>query len=80
MGLRGNEIGGAKVSDIHPNYIINTGTATAESILILTSLIKAAGSHRGECPSQGEVQMVGFESAGYFDGLSVVYCIPEEET
>lgn len=60
VGLRGKEIGGAKVSDIHPNYIINTGTATAESILILTSLIKQRVRTEANVRLQEEVQMVGF--------------------
>lgn len=60
VGLRGKEVGGAKVSDIHPNYIINTGTATAESILILTSLIKQRVRTEANVRLQEEVQMVGF--------------------
>ncbi|QQS15800.1 MAG: UDP-N-acetylmuramate dehydrogenase [Candidatus Moraniibacteriota bacterium] len=60
VGLRGKEVGGAKVSDIHPNYIINTGTATAESILILTSIIKQKVRTEANVRLREEVQMVGF--------------------
>lgn len=60
VGLRGKEVGGAKVSDIHPNYIINTGAATAESILILTSIIKQRVRTEANVRLQEEVQMVGF--------------------
>jgi UDP-N-acetylmuramate dehydrogenase len=59
-GLRGKEVGGAKVSDIHPNYLINTGTATAESILILASLIKQRVRTELGVRLREEVQMVGF--------------------
>lgn len=60
VGLRGKEIGGAKVSDIHPNYIINTGSATAESILILASLIKQRVRTQLGVQLREEVQLVGF--------------------
>lgn len=60
VGLRGREIGGAKVSDIHPNYIVNTGTATAEHILILASLIKQRVRTELGIRLREEVQMVGF--------------------
>jgi len=60
VGLRGKEVGGARVSDIHPNYLINTGGATAESILILASLIKQRVRTELGVRLQEEVQMVGF--------------------
>lgn len=40
VGLKGKQIGGAQSSEQHPNYIINTGSATAEDVIILTSHIK----------------------------------------
>ena len=60
VGLRGKAVGGAKVSDIHPNYLINTGGATAESILILASLIKQRVRTELGVRLREEVQMVGF--------------------
>lgn len=39
-GLKGVAIGGAKVSEKHAGFIINTGGATAEDILNLISLIR----------------------------------------
>ncbi|HOK35456.1 MAG TPA: UDP-N-acetylmuramate dehydrogenase [Candidatus Pacearchaeota archaeon] len=38
--LKGKIIGGAQVSEKHPNFIINIANATAEDVLILISLIK----------------------------------------
>ncbi len=39
-GLRGYEIGGAKVSEKHANFIVNTGTATSKDIKDLIEHIK----------------------------------------
>ncbi|MFH0873587.1 MAG: UDP-N-acetylmuramate dehydrogenase [Candidatus Komeilibacteria bacterium] len=38
--LKGFKLGGAQVSPRHANYIINTGSATAEDVIKLASLIK----------------------------------------
>ncbi len=40
LGLRGLSQGGAKVADWHGNIIVNTGTATARDIYVLTEIIK----------------------------------------
>ena len=39
-GLRGMQIGGAKVSTKHGNFIINTGRATAQDVLYLMMLVR----------------------------------------
>lgn len=38
--LKGKKIGGAQISEKHPNFIINTNGARAEDVMILISLIK----------------------------------------
>lgn len=40
LGLRGTQVGGARVSDLHGNIIINTGTASAGDIRTLTELVR----------------------------------------
>ncbi|AEJ18823.1 UDP-N-acetylenolpyruvoylglucosamine reductase [Gracilinema caldarium DSM 7334] len=40
LGLRGLSLGGAKVADWHGNIIVNTGTATAQDIYLLTEILK----------------------------------------
>jgi UDP-N-acetylmuramate dehydrogenase len=60
VGLRGKKIGGAQVSLLHPNYVLNTGEATAEDVLILASLIKTKVRDELGIRLQEEVQMIGF--------------------
>jgi UDP-N-acetylmuramate dehydrogenase len=60
VGLRGRTIGNAKVSELHPNYIINTGGATAEEVLTLVSIVKQRVRDELNVQLQEEVQMVGF--------------------
>lgn len=60
VGLRGKQVGGALVSDQHPNYIVNTGDATAEDVIILASLIKQKVRTDLGIRLQEEIQMVGF--------------------
>jgi UDP-N-acetylmuramate dehydrogenase len=48
LGLKGLEIGGARVSQVHANFIVNTGNATAQDVLSLVELIeKKAFEKRG---------------------------------
>lgn len=40
VGLKGYSINGAQVSDVHANFIVNTGNATEEDVLALVDHIK----------------------------------------
>ncbi|MDD5652213.1 MAG: hypothetical protein PHX98_02320 [Candidatus Moranbacteria bacterium] len=53
-------MGGAKVSEKHSNFIINTGNATAEDVIILSSLIKAKVRDRFGIQLEEEVKLIGF--------------------
>ncbi|MFA6973136.1 MAG: UDP-N-acetylmuramate dehydrogenase [Parcubacteria group bacterium] len=59
-GLRGKKIGGALVSMEHANFIVNTGTATAEDITALDSLVKQQVRDKFGVQLQEEVQYLGF--------------------
>jgi UDP-N-acetylmuramate dehydrogenase len=61
-GLKGKKIGGAKVSEDHGNFILNTGTATAEDIIILVSLIKQQIRDKFGVQLEEEVRYLGFEN------------------
>jgi UDP-N-acetylmuramate dehydrogenase len=57
-GLKGKLIGGAQVSEQHANYIINTDNATAENVIMLTSLIKQQIRDKYGVQLMEEVQFV----------------------
>lgn len=59
-GLRGKRLGGAEVSSKHPNYLVNTGTATAEDVVMLASLVKQRVRTELGVQLKEEVQLVGF--------------------
>lgn len=58
--MRGRQIGGAKVSEDHANFIINTGNATAEQIVMLIAMIKQRVRVRFGVQLQEEIQYLGF--------------------
>ncbi len=59
LGLKGTRVGGAVVSDIHANFIVNDGHATARDVLNLIEIIKdRARSVRG-IELETEVQILG---------------------
>lgn len=59
-GLRGKRLGGAEVSPLHPNYLVNTGAATAEQVIMLASLVKQRVRTELGVQLKEEVQLVGF--------------------
>lgn len=61
-GLKGKKIGGAKVSEEHANFIMNTGTATAEDIVILISYVKQQVRDKLGVQLEEEVRYLGFET------------------
>ena len=59
-GLRGKQIGGAQISDMHANFIVNKGNATAEDVVILISLIKQQVRDKFNIQLTEEIQYIGF--------------------
>lgn len=58
-GLRGHTLGGAQMSEKHPNFLINTGTATAADLEGLGELVRARVRERSGHKLTWEVIRVG---------------------
>ena len=59
LGLKGTGVGGASVSQIHGNFIINDGTATANDVLELIQIIKTRALEQRGIELHTEVQIIG---------------------
>lgn len=60
LGLKGKKIGGAQVSEKHANFIINTGKARAEDVIILSSFLKQKVRDTFGIQLEEEIERVGF--------------------
>ena len=58
-GLKGFTIGGAQVSSLHANYIVNTGTATANDVLKLIEHVRKTVAKKMGVELELEVKVVG---------------------
>lgn len=58
-GLKGREIGGAKISEKHANYIINTGGGTAADIMALMETVQEEIYKVFQIKLEPEVKIVG---------------------
>lgn len=58
-GLKGFSIGGAKISEMHGNFIVNTGTAKAEDVLNLIQHVKKTIYDLYEIKMETEVEIIG---------------------
>jgi UDP-N-acetylmuramate dehydrogenase len=61
-GLKGFRIGGARVSEIHANFIVNDGTASARDIEQLIAHVQRTVMERHGVALEPEVRIVGEES------------------
>lgn len=63
-GLKGTRLGGALVSPVHANFIVNEGGATARDVLGLIRIVKDAVRDRFGVELQPEIRFLGhFEEA-----------------
>jgi len=58
-GLKGHQVGGAAVSDIHANFIINAGGATAADVIELIGLIRDTVKDMHDIELRPEVRFLG---------------------
>jgi UDP-N-acetylmuramate dehydrogenase len=59
LGAKGMEVGGARVSPVHANFIENTGSATAEDIRQLIQKLQGLARERAGVVLETEIQMAG---------------------
>ena len=62
LGFKNFAIGHARVSEVHGNFIVNDGGATAEEVLTLIEEIKAAAARERGIELETEVQIVGVDA------------------
>jgi UDP-N-acetylmuramate--alanine ligase len=62
LGLKNLSIGNARVSDVHGNFIVNDGGATAEDVLQLISLIQSRARESRQIELHTEVIVLGEEN------------------
>ncbi|PEE38902.1 UDP-N-acetylmuramate dehydrogenase [Bacillus cereus] len=58
-GLRGYRIGGAQISEMHGNFIVNTGGASAQDVLSLIEVIKHTIKDKFDVDMHTEVEIIG---------------------
>lgn len=63
LGLKGTRIGGAEISTLHANFIVNAGTATASDIADLISLVQHRVQEQHDLKLHPEVKRLGFTAA-----------------
>jgi UDP-N-acetylmuramate dehydrogenase len=63
-GMKGEKIGGAMVSPLHANFIVNTGGATAGDILALAARVKERVAALFGISLTEEVRLLGFHDEG----------------
>lgn len=61
LGLKGTRIGGACVSDVHGNFIVNDKDASAKDVLALIDLVKQRAKEVRGIDLHTEVEIVGDE-------------------
>ena len=62
LGLKNRSVGKARVSEVHGNFIVNEGGATASDVLELIDRIKQTARKERGIELETEVQIVGEES------------------
>lgn len=58
-GLKGTQIGGAQISEMHANFIVNTGDAKAKDVLELISFIQKTIKEKHGVDLHTEVEIIG---------------------
>jgi UDP-N-acetylmuramate--alanine ligase len=59
LGLKGRRVGQAVVSDVHGNFIVNTGGATSRDVLDLIAEIQEIAQRERGVQLEMEVKVIG---------------------
>ncbi len=59
LGLKGTKLGGAMISTVHGNFIVNEGNATAKDVLELIELVKQTARAKRGIELETEVEIIG---------------------
>ncbi len=59
LGLKGTKRGGAMISTVHGNFIVNEGNATAKDVLELIDLVKQTAKAKRGIDLETEVEILG---------------------
>lgn len=68
VGLKGHRVGNAMWSDVHANFLVNLGGATAQDVLALMALARARVEAAFGLTLEAEVKLVGEFLAGDLQG------------
>lgn len=60
-GLKGKEIGGAMISDVHANFIVNINCASAQDVVSLIQLAQKEVFEKFSVKLQTELKFLGFD-------------------
>lgn len=69
LGLKNRNVGGARVSEVHGNFIVNDGGASASDVLELIEIVKATALKERGIRLETEVQIVG-ETTGLHEQIN----------
>ncbi len=69
VGLKGHRVGNATWSDVHANFVVNLGGATARDVLALLELARSRVKDRFGVSLEAEVRLVGEFVAEDLQGL-----------
>lgn len=62
-GLKGHQIGGAKVSEMHANFIVNVAAATSQDVLNLREYVKQQVMNQTQVLLESEVYWIPYKGA-----------------
>jgi len=60
-GLKGRQVGGVKVSEVHANFFVNQAQATAEDIWTLIQIVQKTVAEKFNVQLELEIEPVGFD-------------------